>query len=1430
MTRAWQYLPSDVERQDQRRQQADDWAAQQRATLAEAWAARQAALSARRLATLRTEPLASPADVGAVNARAVPRLGMDAGTTEPGMGAGDAGAEMFATPKPAPLLSSPMGAPTGLEPVVSTPGASSPLAPLTAGGRGPLQPGGPESTPGAVMGGTQRVPGATRLGAESGGPMDALGKGAERAATALGGVLDLLARPNYAGAGLASEGMRVVPGEAPLETLARMGRGTLRGLLGQERKTYTDVLGESGVAPGLGRDLVGFGLDVALDPTTYLSLGSTAAGKTGLKLGVPLTRIETTLLRTDPLTAVVAAAARVGERVPGAATAARALRGALGEAVVPDYALKAAGYGGFAEDLQRTRRMTSLAKRDAVRMVRERFDPLTDAQRDEFFALADQGLERVLGAGATAADIEDDAVRTVYNWYRGEYQPVMREIKEQMGLTSFLDDYIRHVFPQKLKPTAPGTGPAVLRDPGSFKRRTGKAGFTTDPRVAIGFDHAETMVRKATNDLINSTLEQYGAKLRPRGAVPEGMVEFWPRGRHQFYKGEFDPASEILRQTASNPKALEAELTQVGRIIDLAEAYGVPVVKNNRLRTALGRFVSTPESARLELKGFTGGTASHEFGHLYDWVLGGPGSGPIEEALQRTWGAFGRPRPGGRFFEDVYNSPLAQRLPLKHGGRLYRADPRELFAEWFSVYLRDPAEAMRQTPLFTDHVQTAILKPEHVERINGLRDFMAAVERMPNPMPALRALTDQPQTFERALRLLLPKKSYVGVRAAERWALPEPVARALNDLTSPRETIGLLKAYDTVQGIWKASVTSWFPEFHTRNMLGNFYNNWLGGVYDPRAYLTAARVQQAARTGGLEALGSVAGVPAPKLYRAMEESGVLHSGFYGGEVLDELTRTGAETSALVRGLSAGRTVGEALENNAKIAHVVGQLERGMPLEQALASAKKHLFDYTELTPFERNVMRRVVPFYTWTRKNVPLQLESLARDPRKPLLVEKTRRAVSREDAYETEMQLAPDYVAEQLNVVLGKDDQGNLHVLSGLGLPLEDLNRFYKITPARTLNSLAALASPLLRVPVEAITDHSFFTGKPITDEATNNYYRKATSVLAAVPGLRDWLEIGERRYTDPETGESRVTYTANPLKNYVFLALLGRAAQTAGKFAGEQRSLVGAVAETTLPGKDYTVNLGRQLVPFTDSMAAAQTERGAQLDQLARAFYGGQLSGPEAREIRGRIRAEIARTMMMLMEQATAREEKYIPNLAGKERLRRGLLPEGERLLAEYYELRPGPTETTEALVRRLDAFVDGLTPEQRVAFDEARGRGLAKLEQQSPLAARMEREYQQSLDSYRTYRAMAEWSGLTADQLKAASRFRQALRDTSRSVPGANPARLRALVARRDPEGALAHALKQRVDATPAGKALRRTMQLYWAAHPELGRWFSESALVE
>ena len=95
-----------------------------------------------------------------------------------------------------------------------------------------------------------------------------------------GRTMDILSRGTYVSAGAAKallKNIQVEKGERPKREKENILLETWKGLSGKEKETYSDVLMEAGVENRLVKGGVGFALDVALDPTTYIG-GSVMKG------------------------------------------------------------------------------------------------------------------------------------------------------------------------------------------------------------------------------------------------------------------------------------------------------------------------------------------------------------------------------------------------------------------------------------------------------------------------------------------------------------------------------------------------------------------------------------------------------------------------------------------------------------------------------------------------------------------------------------------------------------------------------------------------------------------------------------------------------------------------------------------------------------------------------------------------------------------------------------------------------------------------------------------------------------------------------------------------------------------------------------------------------------------------------------------------
>ena len=393
--------------------------------------------------------------------------------------------------------------------------------------------------------------------------------------------------------------------------------------------------------------------------------------------------------------------------------------------------------------------------------------------------------------------------------------------------------------------------------------------------------------------------------------------------------------------------------------------------------------------------------------------------------------------------------------------------------------------------------------------------------------------------------------------------LPEQIVKHVEEtykvLTSDEATKGFLKIYDKALGFWKGSVTGWFPAFHVRNSVGGVFNNFIAGVKNPARYLQGDQIARGAKGSITTTLGTK--YTYQQIKEIAERLGVVGQPGYL-DVMREVEKDVGK-GAVGKLMDLPKNAMEITENRLRLPLFVDRLIKGDAPEQAAKEVFKFHFDYAPegLAPFEQNIMKRLLPFYRWTRGNIPLQLEQMVKQPGKYAALGKfvDNLQVDKEKAKE-EFQYLPPYMREGLPVRLGEKN-GFSQYLYGLGLPVEDINRLYKGSPQRTLASMVGELSPILKYPIEAATGQNLFTGEPIIENS------RVYPFVNAVPGLRDWLEVTEHKNKD-----GNISYRGNAYKLHFLNTALGRFYTTAGKLSDDNTSgvvkflygLVGAKAKS--------------------------------------------------------------------------------------------------------------------------------------------------------------------------------------------------------------------------------------------------------------------------
>lgn len=375
----------------------------------------------------------------------------------------------------------------------------------------------------------------------------------------------------------------------------------------------------------------------------------------------------------------------------------------------------------------------------------------------------------------------------------------------------------------------------------------------------------------------------------------------------------------------------------------------------------------------------------------------------------------------------------------------------------------------------------------------------------------------------------------------------------------------LMKHYDRVLSMWKAGVTIYRPGHHIRNMIGDVYLGWMDGVNSVRPYYMATKVQKVMgsykdmadvqRMVEVGALSRNFSMPKPNEVIFRNKSGVGFTAEQIGAVahqkgLLEHARTiediidlgeGGSKSILDKKPFGGRVqavargASELQSHNARLAHFIDKVmkSKGNDLptifEDATRRARKWHPTGLDLTDFERKNMRRLIPFYSWIRKSVPLLIEGLVMNPGKAVIPSKVYGAVQEMQGIETPGRHDPFPVDQMFPKWLRSQGVGPIslpegfmgsftnqtppgYAMGGMGInPLSDL--MAQIEGGG--KSLASSTTPAIQIPVELATGRKIFSQEPISGVdarpgAMEEYIGEHIPIFSAAQGITGITPFG--------------------------------------------------------------------------------------------------------------------------------------------------------------------------------------------------------------------------------------------------------------------------------------------------------------------------------
>lgn len=446
---------------------------------------------------------------------------------------------------------------------------------------------------------------------------------------------------------------------------------------------------------------------------------------------------------------------------------------------------------------------------------------------------------------------------------------------------------------------------------------------------------------------------------------------------------------------------------------------------------------------------------------------------------------------------------------------------------------------------FLHKVQNVV---EYTVREKNMFDEIASRFGSPNKLGEVKYAVDHPRLRGFYFNAEAAKQAQTFVRMVEEISTPNSKAWQYFD-----HVLSKIKAGLTIYG--------GFIGHQMTNFIGSTYFNWIAGVNKPIRYEQAIKtmLSQKGRYGDFASFEKLAGpkaleqavarslvkpdaglvlpaqgnkvvitmqngtkVTADMIYTAAFQKGILPS----AKVLEDV-ESGA-TSILDkfkplggRGQRAVHSISEVREHIPRLALFIDRLAKSkgsfaVAVEDASRAVRKWHPDGMGFTPFEKKVMKRIFPFYSWTRKAIPLAIEASLFAGPKVMAYPRLMEAIGLANGVDPSQQITDPFPADQMfpdwmrnrgigpvfgsagGYTLVNPSTPILDVLSQVGEPGE--------TAINMLN-------PIAKVPVE-VAQHQTLgsTAMPLqTNQQWMDYLTKQVPVLSSAGRVSGQIGVSD-------------------------------------------------------------------------------------------------------------------------------------------------------------------------------------------------------------------------------------------------------------------------------------------------------------------------------
>lgn len=371
-----------------------------------------------------------------------------------------------------------------------------------------------------------------------------------------------------------------------------------------------------------------------------------------------------------------------------------------------------------------------------------------------------------------------------------------------------------------------------------------------------------------------------------------------------------------------------------------------------------------------------------------------------------------------------------------------------------------------------DPAQKALLQ-EQIDKVSNLFDVnvMSALTRRVREGVRARSMKEMQTNFKKfgmmstepktGLKRLDPTELKKMGLKGEHYIHPD-VLKALkktDDIFTEQGMNKLMRHMSAVSDIWRPLVTNYKPSHYFNNFVGNLFNNMAAGV-KVGDYRRAMKLLSGWKKGTLT-----------KEQMDLMHLAYKHNVVSGGFIMDSmpthnfdkptwLEKVGKKVNnnKVINKMKQG---GEKFDDESRLANFLNGLDKYSKPDMAARQVREYLFNYNELTNADRT-MRAFVPFWNWTKNNIPRQVQLLMEQPKYAMNVQRLKEGMNADEK-------GADWQKETGIKIPGMDRY------KSLSNPSQDLQQV-----ANPLSLLGSL-NPVLKGIIETQMNKSLYTGKPI-------------------------------------------------------------------------------------------------------------------------------------------------------------------------------------------------------------------------------------------------------------------------------------------------------------------------------------------------------------